>query len=448
MSWTVVTVKTAGNQDFFELTDAATQPTVAGGLSPLACSPGQNEFMSFRQQPAAPEISAKVGKELWKALESDDRVREQLTFLFGDGGALFIADVSAESQALPWETLCRPDGRFVALEAKLALGRTVARVEAKKLRSYTYDSPLRVLAVLAAAGGAAKDTAIEEWTSLSTALFADPEIECDLRVIGCDADVKTAVEAFDQPAVADGATPRFQFLDADKIKKAVKSFQPHILHFFCHGFVEPEPTLEFATRRDQALASDRGSETLNAEELADVVDIDHSLWLVNLNCCLGAAATDSSQPLAREIVREGVPAVTAMQEPIDRRDAHLFSRSFYQSFLGQIKAALDQPAPHRLSVPEALREPRKDLHDSHKAQHGPPANCKEWSLPVVYVHYEPFELDGRTAPGLDPQRILQIRSELAQLGKAREEMSRLDLPPEVIAGIDQKIGALEAELRQ
>lgn len=427
---------------FFELREKLIHPTVAIQPSSLGCGPDDPEFVTFRQQPAANGFTAAVGRRLYDALNGSPSVAEQLAIAISHHRPVYITDQGAEAQALPWEALCRStDGMFLALDGGLPVGRMVGALEAREIGRYVYDPPVRVLAVLAAAGGDARDTAIEEWRSLSTAVFASAT-PCRLRVIGADGDVQEAVEA---NTGVDG----FEFLvEPDTVLAAVRDFRPHLIHLFCHGFTEPEPKLELATRGDQRGPDPtRGSVKLDRRSFAKIRAEDPSLLLVTLNCCLGAAASDSGQPVARQIVQEGVPAVVAMQEPVDRRDAHLFCRYFYASVLAALGRALEGPAPQDFDWAETLAESRHRLVAAHEPQLGGPEHTKEWTLPVVYVHSDPFRVAGRVAPGVDPVRVAELMAQLDELEQSRNELAKVpNMPSEALDAIDRKIASIETEL--
>lgn len=432
--------------EFVELTEALVPPANALAPIPLGCTPQDPEFVAFRQQPAANGFSAVAGRKLFAALAGSPEVAVQLGVAIAQKAALYIADRSPGSQSLPWETLCRAnDDLFLALDGSLPLGRMVGQIEAQPLAQHFFDPPLRVLALLAAAGGAAGDTALEQWKALEAALFAPDALPCRLEVIGGDPEVEAAVNA----AAAGGAAASFRYLvSADTVAAAVRDFRPHVLHVFSHGFVEPEPSLELATKSDQVKKRERGSITLDRRHFQDFRREDPSLWLVTLNCCLGAAVGDASQSLGREVVRAGVPACIAMQEPIDRRDAHSFCGHLYRALLAQLDTATQaEPPPWTMLWPKLLQDPRRRLFDEHKAVHQSPAHCKEWALPVVYEHAVPFQLMGRTSAQLSPARIAELTALREKLLQLRGELARLDPPPPgALPGIDQRLQEIDAEL--
>ncbi len=409
----------------------------------LDLSAEDDEFREFRELADQAGATQVVGQRLFDTLMLDDAISEQVGAAIQNNIPLFIADDLSEAQALPWEALCRPDGRFLSLHG-VPLIRLTSRLHADDPSSYVYDPPLRVLAVLCASSGNTGATALEEWNALRKTLTSDANIDCQLRVIGCDADVKQAVE----DAAADGSVPgaTFQFLASDQtVVDAASEFQPHILHFFCHGFLGAEPFLELATRGDQMGQKDRGSVSINERALQEVREVDPSLWLVTLNCCLGAALPASGQSLARQVAKS-IPAVVAMQEPIDRRDAHLFCRSFYKSLLTELHRALGHE-PYEPDLHGLLAAPRAQLFKSNRSNGQTEADSKQWTLPVLYLHPEPLRFDLKAAAGLGPARVAELQSEIATLVQSRTDLQRLsEFPPGVIDQLNQRIDTLKAEL--
>lgn len=289
--------------------EAPSQSTTPIVPAPLACSPADPAILGFRQGNAGPGSTARAGRLLFDALAAIPAVGEQLTLAVARNVPLYIADDSPTSQALPWEALCRTgDGRFFALDGP-PLGRTVKALEAGSIGPFVFDPPLRVLAVLAAAGGAAGLTARREWEALSAAMAGAAPLEVEVAVVGCDDEVRDAVDA------ADGA-PSFSFLtSADELLAAARDFQPHVAHFFCHGFVDPgwEP--------------------------------DGVVWLAHACCSAGSVASsgyaglfDPGDPIA-ELLAGVSEAAGSRTAPLPRR--LLGHPKPARAFLGQVEPTFD-----------------------------------------------------------------------------------------------------------
>lgn len=439
MARTVLTIMAIqGGPDVVDLSEAVVPP--AGGIAahPLAIGAEDPDLRSFREDVEGAGRTASVGKALWQALAGQPAVANELAAAVAQKAPIYVDDRSELAQSLPWEALCDGSGTFLALTDGLQLGRIVGSLQSEAPRR-KLDPPLRVLAVLAAAGGAAGETAEKELQALDKALSAKG-LDFRLRVIGCDDAVKAAIAAKNDP--------RFTFeplVSAETIVEAVETFRPHILHLFCHGFHQPAPRLELATRSDQELGEGRGSVVLELPDFRRMLQRWADVWLVVLNCCLGAAPGEQLQPLARQMVLEGYPAAVGMSEPIDRRDAHLFAEAFHASLLRYLTKAVKKPPPVPLDWPALLVEPRQKLARQHQPALSAAGLTKPWTLPVLYVTRQPFELTKVLAPP-DPVRAAEIQSELDLLETARADLVTRPGLEAVLAQVDQRIETLRKEL--
>jgi hypothetical protein len=102
----------------------------------------------------------------------------------------------------------------------------------------------------------------------------------------------------------------------------------HIFHFVGHG--------AFDTKTDQSLvmlADDEGKvQSLRAAELGRLLTDQRDLRLAVLNACEGAkGGEDIFSSTASTLVRQGLPAVLAMQFAITDQAAVELSRVFYES---------------------------------------------------------------------------------------------------------------------
>ncbi|CAN5907843.1 hypothetical protein BH23GEM7_BH23GEM7_39760 [soil metagenome] len=99
----------------------------------------------------------------------------------------------------------------------------------------------------------------------------------------------------------------------------------HLLHFIGHG--------EFEDDRGYLLLSDEegGDEYVDQERFGSLFLNHPTLKLVVLNACEGArvSTTRSLVGMAPQIVKQGIPAVVAMQYAIYDTEAVLFAREFY-----------------------------------------------------------------------------------------------------------------------
>jgi CHASE2 domain-containing sensor protein len=112
----------------------------------------------------------------------------------------------------------------------------------------------------------------------------------------------------------------------DRLSGALVDDRYHVLHFVGHGgFRDERP---FVVLNDASGAP----AFVSHRELSSLLAGHPTLKLVVLNSCRGAMVS-SSQPLvgmAAELVKQGLPAVVAMQYPIYDRQAVLFAREFYR----------------------------------------------------------------------------------------------------------------------
>ena len=101
----------------------------------------------------------------------------------------------------------------------------------------------------------------------------------------------------------------------------------HILHFVGHGVFD-----ETSQAGNLALEDDRGRQHLvRGEDLAAILRNRPDMRLAYLNACEGALASEQSvfTGVAQTLVREGVPAVVAMQAEITDAGAIELARIFY-----------------------------------------------------------------------------------------------------------------------
>lgn len=139
----------------------------------------------------------------------------------------------------------------------------------------------------------------------------------------------------------------------------------HIFHFIGHG--------GFDAARDEgviALAGDAGRlHLLPATSLARLVADHDPLRLVVLNACDGARGSteDIFSSTAATLVRQGTPAVLAMQYPISDDAAIEFSRSFYAAIAAGF------------AVDAAVTEARKAISIAM-------SDSIEWATPVLAMH--------------------------------------------------------------
>jgi hypothetical protein len=343
-------------------------------------------------------------------------------------------------EGLPWESLYVPPGMFLALDARWPIARIADSSTAIEIER-TFKPPLKVMAVLSAADV----DATPEWKELYKAIQGTQEIE--LQIFTCQPELKEQIEGLHDQRV----TVNYIVTKSD-LFAALNTFDPHILHFFCHGSTNNGAHLQLATRADWDGEKESGSIAIGKDELAPFCKKERNIWLVTLNCCQGAAAAEDTYSLARSLVTKGFPAVIGMREVIATQDAHLFCRAFYSAVLQEIELC-KKTGQDIIEVEwaKALHLPRTELCDQHNSSLPRPqaaATFREWTLPVIYVRPERFKLRIGTKHLRQSKLSLHEREVLeAQLKGIREFKATVpDIPQSVMDDIEKRIHELEKKL--
>lgn len=238
---------------------------------------------------------------------------------------LLLAD-DARLLSIPWELLFDDaEGEFIAIQRCL-LRSLDPPSAARRLKRRTR---LRVLVILSCPPGVPPLQIEEEWAVLQEALNGVAQLQ---RV-----------------------PPRL-----DEVDRALHSGRWDVLHFAGHGEVDEEGSY--------LLLEELHGDSWAVDFLRLQTVLAHpSLQLVVLNACGGGrpGSADAFSGVAQALVRRGVPAVVAMQEPVADRDAIAFSRSFYRALA------------ERATVGEQLRKARRALFHQQGAA---------WAVPVVYLN--------------------------------------------------------------
>jgi hypothetical protein len=383
-----------------------------------------------------PEMVRRAGQWLYGLLAAHPAIRNALRTAVASGtrAPIYIQLFSDTAEDLPWEMLCDGGGLFFALDTRWPVAR-ISTPDIPPTAEYYLELPLRVMAVLSATGVAA----LPEWEALRDAI-KDSHLPVKLCVIVGERDLKKYIESID-PTIDVEMVPR----TPQQLRDQIEQFQPNLLHFFCHGSAGDDPALHIATAADHKRDDGTSTVHVSTDSLGSIRDIHLHTWLVTLNCCQGAAASEKTQSLARALVtnQNGFPAVVGMRESIATPDAHLFCYAFYRETLGLIKD-FDESGDRWREIcwAEILQKPRMNLGEQHaKGVHVAKAagELTQWTLPVVYVQSARFRLHRVVHdPGL--------RVELETLRKRRKELSIVrDLPPGVLEDIAERIRQLEKQ---
>ncbi len=271
-----------------------------------------------------------------------------------------------ELATMPWEYIYFPDtpgdrGFFIATRGKLILTRHVPlNVALEDLQPR--EKPLRVLIVVSQH----KDLGI---------VNAEPVIETieELKNRLPDA-IET--DKLDQPT-------KRSFI------YKVKNFQPHVLHFIGHGEYDKQGgRLAFVQEEDQKSVAWIGD-----LDLADCFQ-DFQPRLIFLHACEGATSEsyEGFSGLALQLVYSKVPAVVAMQYPIENKVAIKFAKKFYQ--------CLGEGKPIDVAVQEGRQELGMYLDEQN-------FSSRAFGSPVVYLQSEEGIIIAEAESEVTPRPLLE-----------------------------------------
>lgn len=286
--------------------------------------------------------------------------------------ALALAD-------LPWEFAwlaprdadeATPERGFLALDRCLSVVRYEPVAQPVREFASLGGAPLRIAMLLAnprIPGWAELDLAREE-ASIRAALADEKDVTLSVHPNATDKALNEALDA-----------------------------RPHVLHFSGHGRFRMRPGDTFGTYvgEGQLMLEDGDGrpDPVAARELATRMR-GANVRLAVLNCC-ESGRRDALNPftgVAPTLVREGVPAVIAMQYPIRDAQAERFSRRLYHNL-----------AAHE-SVDAAVTAARI-------AMFGVDGRVdRDWGIPVLYLRSEQSVLfpDPDAAPPPGPVRLSRL----------------------------------------
>ncbi|HEY7474946.1 MAG TPA: CHAT domain-containing protein [Vicinamibacterales bacterium] len=273
--------------------------------------------------PTAPDGEAltQLGAQLWDGLFNAN-IRDLYRSCLGEtqrddgtGVRIRLCIDALEAAVLPWELLYdRSRDAFLATSTETPLTRYISLQE--PIRNLQTTPPVKMLVVIPEASG----------------LDVTPERDGIERALG---DLGDAVA----PTFLDRRVTR------SAIREALMSGGYHVLHFIGHGEFQQDEGLLLINSEDDPSGVDRVSGRAFGGFFQDYP----TMKLVVLNACQGAQVS-STRPLAGvapQIVRRGVPAVVAMQYPIDDRAAVLFAREFYRKLCtGSDRGRVDAAVSH------------------------------------------------------------------------------------------------------
>jgi hypothetical protein len=291
------------------------------------------------------------GKKLYEALFLEDakiklaesRIAARLTPNTGVRIRLSMdlkGEGMTEVAGLPWELLCPNDGRPLALSTHTPLVRSLDVPLPTDPRPF--QPPLRILALMSNPVGTAPLHLDQERARIEKSWARLPGVTVDF--------------------LASGNPSGMRPIRADLLKQ-LAAVDYHVIHFMGHGDFDPETGGVLILEHE-----DGSGDRVTSEELAAMLE-DEPIRLVFLNACKTAttsAGTDAHPfaGIATSLIRDGVPAVVAMQFPISDEAAVNFAQTFYERIA------------QRLPVDAAVAEGRKALYSNKNA---------EWATPVLFL---------------------------------------------------------------
>jgi CHAT domain len=292
-------------------------------------------------RPARPEDIQAFGAGLYRGLFDDDletclwRSLDRISDDIGLRIRLWLD--CPELLDLPWEFLFVPgQDRFPGLSQHTPIVRYLQLPEA--IRPLDLAPPLRMLVVISHPSDAPPLDAEGETAKLQEAL-------AELEGQG-----KVAVEMLEEATLP-------------ALQRRLRRGEYHVLHFLGHGGYDEDDGEGVLVFEDEAGRARR----VGGRQLGALLHDHRSLRLAVLNACEGGRVgrRDPFGGTAQALVRQGLPAVIAMQFEISDRAASLFSQVFYES------------VADGFPVDASLAEARKAIHTE--------TGGVEWGTPVLYL---------------------------------------------------------------
>lgn len=326
------------------------------------------------------------GKALLNTLLAGESVQDAIHHVIKGGGALHFLLEDTELHKHSWEALWHET--FLALDANWAISRLVKPQSDPKYDARLMEFPLRILAVLGAAG----ISAVDEWEKLLEVATgaAQNGLEIKINVLAAE---KPIVESIDNLGALQNLTVKASPMPGSKqaLISAINSFEPHILHFFCHG--ESKTSVPLLLITDANHFRSTPPIKLDIESLTAKTRIKDG-WIVVINACRAGESSSVVYSLTHQLVERGVPAAVGMMEEIDAAYAKIFCQSFYRAAFNEIsrvqKVLGGKPVGESEEIhwTEVLRDPRSSLSDEYK----PADEKREWTLPVLYIRRHGFQV--------------------------------------------------------
>ena len=420
----------------------------------LNARPSDSPFRELRTGDGSPERVREAGERLYAQISAHPAIELALRDALqrSDMNPIcFRLDEVIDADQLPWEAF-RAD-TFVALNKQWPIVRLRETTESTPRSIYEFAAPLRIVAVLSAAGSTVESRApsAPQWEKIRHALEQHRQrpaaIPVELTVLTCEQDLRDTIRAANLPGVTADL-----IADKEDLISKIRDRSPQLLHFFCHGTSEETPHLQIGTHTDWQAGLDP-SIALESGELRQRADPDQNVWLVTLNCCESAMRAKDARSLANSLVAKGFPAALGMREVIDVQTAHQLCSLFYPAALQLVDAA---PVGQVTEIEwaEALYEARSglvNLCSSGAVPQNAAKSCKSWTIPVLYTRREPILIKRIPGVGISSARARIIDFiRMAQLQRAKAAEDYKDLPPNALLPLlqdfDNKIAQMVAQL--
>jgi WD40 repeat protein len=293
---------------------------------------------------------------------------------------LRLAD-TPELAELPWEFLYDPrHDRFLAQSRHSPLVRYLDMPDPPQ--PLTVAGPLRLLVMISSPSDYPELDVEQEWNLLSGALD------------GPQAEGRVVIERLPARMSA--------------LRQLLRREQFHVFHFVGHGRYRPDWGSGVLVMEDRH----GRSHEVPGDELGGLLNEYEQTRLAVLNACEGARSDDTGDPfagLAQSLIRQGLPAVVAMQFEITDDAAIIFAQELY----GAIADGFPLEA--------ALAEARGAIRDE--------GNLTEWGTPVLYSRAPDgrlFDVTRRAPDSPEPQALEQAdrRAQEEANRQAQEEAGR------------------------
>jgi CHAT domain len=362
-----------------------------------------------------------AGTNLYAALCKNPAIREFLTTVLSrfaqDKYPIYFSIDPNEIDALPWEALKRPgEPGFVALDERFAVAREEETTSGTIREEYGFFYPAKFMAVLSATNetaGEVTPSAAEQWEALYAVLcnardlliarwgLEDAE-PLEVLILTNDGDLHEVLA--DTPDWIEAGWIE----SANQIIARRAAFQPHLLHFFCHGLAVSDPPQLILGTYDEFVAGYPGSIRLSPQQLAER---QPNTWLLTLSSCSTAASETSVQNFARQVARQGTAFVVGMREAIDTRHARVISEHFYPHVFEAL-SGLREGIAEDVDWSFALNALRSELHRVSHPDHAH-SDCFHWTIPVLYRRAGPFTI--KRLKLARSERLVRDRTKLEEL---------------------------------